>query len=361
MRRSLQSMLVVALSSSVVLSVTLQAGAKPADFCERRPSHQHCVHELEPPTDDPEPPADEAPEPPAVEDPAPPVVEDPAPPVDDDGCGVLSGETIRLEGEQSTRFRELALEPGTVIDARGASWSSAVVGDRPINMGGGPDICWQGGTITGEYPTSDTWERMHDTNALNVEDPHTTIVGVRVHNYGDAIDLDDAAADFIVRGVWLTQIRDDCIENDQYNTGLLEDSLLDGCYTALSARRNSSDSTTQGGDNLWTIRNSLIRMEPMETVYKGTAPGNGKFWKWDKDGVGVDMALHDNIWRADQPPTSGDYSLPIDYLRSCSNNVMIWLGDGPFPGKLPPCFTITTDPTVWDDAVADWHRRNQPG
>ncbi len=33
---------------------------------------------------------------------------------------------------------------------------------------------------------------------------------------------------------------------------------------------------------------------------------------------------------------------------------MVWLGDGPFPGSLPTCFTITTDRSVWDAAARAW-------
>jgi hypothetical protein len=271
-------------------------------------------------------------------------------------CDELNGPVIRLEGVQDARFRERSLRAGTTIDAREATWYSGAVGNRAVNIGGGPGICWDGGTIIGEFPDSDSWDDMHSTTGLNVDDPDTTVLNVRLHNYGDALDMDDHAANFTIRNVWLSKIRDDCVENDQYNSGVLEDSLLDGCYTALSARRNSSDTTSTGDGNLWTIRRNLIRLEPMPTVYKGSAPGHARFWKWDKDGHGVDMALHDNIWRADQPPTHGDLTLPVEYLRSCSNNVMVWLGSGPFPGHLPSsCFTITTDRSVWDDAVASWH------
>ena len=44
----------------------------------------------------------------------------------------------------------------------------------------------------------------------------------------------------------------------------------------------------------------------------------------------------------------------VDKLRTCSGNVMVWLGEGPYPGTLPPCFTLTRDKSVWDDAVAKW-------
>lgn len=318
-----------------------------------------------PTTEEPSPvPTTEAPDPaPTPQEPSPSPTSaddpdlDPAP--SGTGCPDLDGPVIRLEGTQETDYRNRDLEADTLVDARGAEWYSSAVGDRAVRLDGDAGTCWQGGAIIGEYPDTDSWERLHDTNALNVDNANVSIRGVRIHNYGDGIDFDDDAANGHVSGVHLSKIRDDCVENDEYNNLVIEDSLFDGCYTGLSARRGSGDSTSDGRDNLVVLRNSLLRMEPMPTVYKGDAPGNGKIWKWTtdpEDGHGPFIAMHGNVFRADQPPTDGDYgSLPPEYVASCSDNVMVWLGEGPFPGDLPDCFTITTDRSVWDDAVAAWH------
>jgi len=56
---------------------------------------------------------------------------------------------------------------------------------------------------------------------------------------------------------------------------------------------------------------------------------------------------------------------PPGKLADCENNTMVWLGAGPFPEPLPstfngkPCFAITTDKSVWDNAVAQW-KANHP-
>jgi hypothetical protein len=56
--------------------------------------------------------------------------------------------------------------------------------------------------------------------------------------------------------------------------------------------------------------------------------------------------------------TADRMGIPPEQLASCSNNVMVWLGSGPFPATLPSCFTITTDRAVWDNAVASWIARH---
>lgn len=271
---------------------------------------------------------------------------DPARGCDEDDSNVLIG------GDQAGQYKDLALAHYTTIDATSATWIG--VSDYPIRISGGERVCWHGGDIRGAYPDTDSWDRMHDTAAFTVTLPGFVGVGIRVHNYGDAINIVDDAENFTVRELHLTYIRDDCIENDRLHSGVVEDSLLDGCYTAFSARPNPNDSKSDGTADVWIIRRSLIRLQPMPTVYKGDAPGHGMFFKWDKNGRGPMLELHDNIFRVDQLPNAGDLGVPEGYLASCSNNVVVWLGEGEFPDSLPDCFTITTEKAVWDEAVAAW-------
>lgn len=268
-----------------------------------------------------------------------------------DGCE-LGDAIVPIEGEQDRQYKDLEIPAQTTFDATTASWTA--VSDYPIRLSGGSGVCWHGGIVAGTYPDTDSWDRMHDTAAFTATLPRFVGSGIRVHNYGDAINIVDNAEDFVLRQLHLTYIRDDCIENDRLHAGVVEDSFLDGCYTALSARPNPSDSESDGEGDVWVIRRSLIRLEPMPTVYKGTAPGHGRFFKWDNDDRGPEIELHDNVFRADQPPNDGDLGLPEGYLGSCSGNVMVWLGDGAFPGTLPECFTITTDAAVWERAVEAW-------
>ena len=259
-------------------------------------------------------------------------------------CDVDDADIV-IDGSQTEQYKELDLAAESIIDATGALWLD--VADYPVRISGGKGVCWVGGSIRGSYPDTDSWDRMHDTAAFSVTLSGFLGIGIRVHNYGDAINIVDNAHDFTIRQAHLTHIRDDCIENDRLHGGVVEESLLDGCYTAFSARPNSRDSTSDGRDNLWTIRDSLIRLEPMPTVYKGDAPGHGRFFKWDKDQRGPKLALHNNVFRADQLPNGGNLGVPEGYLFSCSDNIVVWLGDGDFPDPLPDCFTVTTDQSVW--------------
>ena len=206
---------------------------------------------------------------------------------------------------------------------------------------------------------------MHSTTAVEVYAENTTIEGIRIHNYGDGIDFKyGPSANFIIKGVHLSYIRDDCVENDLLYSGLIDDSFFDGCYSAFSARTHSGQDppAEDGSNNLWTIQNSLIRLQPMWGVYKnrGLIPGHDGWFKWDSSGISPRLALHNNIFRVDQDANNVGLGVPTGKLESCSNNTVVWLGSGPYPDPLPttfnnqPCFTITTDPSVWDNAVVAW-------
>jgi len=125
------------------------------------------------------------------------------------------------------------------------------------------------------------------------------------------------------------------------------------------------------------MKNSLLRLQAMDAAYSGPLPNHNSFWKWDTKAPKV--ALYNNIFRADEDSwESGSGSgmwmgPPPGKLADCENNVMVWLGAGNFNDELrargeqglpatfngKPCFTITTDQSVWDTAVAQW-KANHP-
>lgn len=286
-------------------------------------------------------------------------------------CFDREGPVITIGGEQSKQYHtgSFPFLENVIVDARTASWIH--VDDYPVVLEGGPDICFSGGTIWGEYPYSTDWETMHGTSAFTFRTTgKTTVENIRVHNYGDGITFSrgNPSYSFHVIGAYMTHIRDDCVQNDYMYSGLIEDSLFDGCYTAFSAQAHDSSGDNDGSLNVWTIRDSLIRLEPMEKVYKdsGLIPGHGPFFKWNKvDNKSPQLSLHNNIFRVDQPSNSSSgLGLPEGKLAICSNNIVVWLGEGAYPDSLPntfngqECFSITTDKTIWDNAVQEWMDRH---
>ena len=255
-----------------------------------------------------------------------------------------------VRGFRTDRFTS-DIPDRSAVDALGALWLQT--DNWPVSFGGGSGGCWLGGRIIGTYPQSTPWSTFHHTTGLSFTNGDFTIAGPRVHNIGDGIGVRVGADHFTITGAHLSFIHDDCVQNDGLATGVVEDSLLDGCYVAFSARPSAGDSV-DGHQNTETFRGNVVRLQAMPTVYKGHAPGHGGFFKWDEHGRGPRLVLRDNVFRVDSKPNHQTLGLPAGYKFRCSNNVVVWLGKGRYPDKLPKCFSITRDRAVWDRAVAGW-------
>ncbi len=286
-------------------------------------------------------------------------------------CLARSGPIDAVVGAQFEELRRPSVADGTVFDASSAVWAGRDVDGDDIawtvtlrNGDTGRGSCWFGGEINGPWNDTDsgvTWEEpYHHAGGMTIELADFLIEGVRIDNQGDGIRT--YGPDIRVVGAHLSDIHDDCIENDDLYSVTIERSLLDGCYVGLSARPFTT-SAPDGSGNLWTVSDSLIRLEAQPTVYKGPSPGHGGFFKWDDEGRAPQLSIHDTVLRADQYPNHGTLGIPDGLeIASCSNNTMVWLGDGDFPGELPDCFDVTTDEAVWANAVTEWRRESsRPG
>lgn len=271
-------------------------------------------------------------------------------------CLDRTGPLVTLAGTQTT-YDERSLGDGTRIDAAQAVWPGQ--SDKPVQLGGS-NVCLTGGKIQGVYPDTTSWETMHGTYGILAYGSSMLVENVRIDDYGDGVSFNsENASNWVIRSSHFSFLRDDCVENDFLNNGIIDDALYDGCYNFYSARAYGGF-PRDGSGNVVTIRGSLIRLQAMPTVYSGPAPGHELFFKLDRGGLSPKLALHDNIFRVDQLPSTGSPSSgmyfipPPEKLGSCSNNTIVWLAPENFPEPLPSCYTLTRDKSVWDRAVAQW-------
>ena len=276
---------------------------------------------------------------------------------------VLSGAQGQLDGERTSI---LASE---TIDARNATWDAPLsypVLIRDNGLGLSSDVCFVGGSVSTPYPDSDSWSTWHSRTGILTEEPSTQILGTSVSAEGDALDFESPATNWSVRGVHLRDIHDDCVQDDEMNSGLIDDSFFDGCYSGISAM-GFAGNIHDGTGNTITISNSLISLADMASVSTGTSPGHSGFFKFaahmSTDGHAPALVINNTVFMADSNTDIGDMGLPgwqdssgvwHTYLASCSNNTVVWLGPGSYPKPLPSCFKVTTDPNVWLDAVVTW-------
>lgn len=288
-------------------------------------------------------------------------------------CLRSATNVLELAGDHGfEQFHWFAPADHAVFDARGAKWRFQTypmpLAADPVRItGGGRSACFVGGLIEGTNPATAGWEETYEqTNgaafAFGGDQPLENFVveGVRIHNVWDGIRPRARARNFVIKDVWLSDARDDCIENDHFTTGIIDDSLLDGCHMAISAR-NPRDPESYGSRVL-TIRHSLIRLKPFpkprQAMLRRHAwardPGHAMFFKWSSNSMKVQLA--DNVFMLEQLPNNQPQAIEVPPTISCSNNVLVWLGSGD-PGPVPDCFEVVRDRSVWDAAKAAWIAR----
>jgi hypothetical protein len=285
-----------------------------------------------------------------------------------------SGPEVDLSGNHSyNRYNNTTWSPSTRFDATAGVWNQEItprkLQDYPITLREGRvPFCWAGGKIDGTNDINATWCDMkriaNNAGFLVTDAPNFTLDGNRINNVQDGVRI-RRSQNWTIKNTWLSYIRDDCIENDDQNSGTIENSLLE-CHMGISAQTETS---RDGSGDTVRIHNSLIHLQSTpgprlaDNSCDRDQTGHAVFFKWSGHSGGGDrrrtpkLEIHDNIFFADTFPSNGkneQLGIPEGKLTGCSNNVMVWGGPGAYPAPLPSCFTITKDRSVWDRAKANW-------
>jgi len=283
--------------------------------------------------------------------------------------------TVQLRpGKQPAPYDRDHVAAGTAVAATGAQFLLPTTSHIVVHVAGGAGICWSGGEALGAFPPAASWNTIHETYGMVVgvtnraDAPAFTVENFTAFAYGKGVSLDAGGdRDWTIRDVHVVYGRDDCIENDWYNTGLIDSSFFDGCYDVMSSLQDPGLDVPDGRANVVTIRNSLLRLQVMDGIYetRPAPPRHEGFWKWSAT-RGPGLSLHDNVFFSDDSSVSSNHAdmymaPPPGRLIECAGNIMIWEGNGPFPERLPDCFTLVTGTRglqVWDSVVALWKARH---
>ncbi len=262
-----------------------------------------------------------------------------------------------LSGVYTERIRISSPPDDHTVDARtGISLTS---GERALEIGSSRAAdggCYLGWTTIGQQSPTLTWRQMHDDitgSALRVYGSNYVVDGLRARNVEDAFDPRGGEG-FEVRNMWTEYVRDDCIENDERRAGTVSDSLFDGCYTFFSEQ----EAGDVAGETLVFDR-VLVRLQPMPGPRGTSDPtilGHGSFFKKFDDGGRHEPIIRNSVFFLEDDCYSGCKDWPAG--TAASNVVVVWVGEGDFPMSVLPGMTLTTDRSVWDDAVAEWKFRH---
>ena len=347
------------LSDPVTFVIDNEPGEQPT---EPAPTTESTPTTTEPaPTTEPTPTTTEPA--PTTTEPAPTTEPTPVEPVGFPECDeTTASNVVHPDGPGQYRPDSSTFQQQTVMDAWGSTWTRESAGDYPVifkdrDYPAGGTVCWLGGEITSSEDMAASWDEVwHHTVGFYTDHPYTTVVGLRMDNQGDCIGIKDPGDDSLTRihGVALTNCHDDVIENDLMKNVEVTDSVLEGYV--LFAFRGGSAGAEDGRNNVWRIDDVVAWSKPQEAVYKGPVPGTGPMFKRpnndSEEGWEPWFVITDSVFRVDMVPNHGDLSIPPGEYK---NNIIVWTGDGEYPGEVPPGFMVTTDLSEWSEPRNAWY------
>jgi hypothetical protein len=292
------------------------------------------------------------------------------PSIDNSGSACLSRSSVTaVTGNFSTGYRGQPAN-GTAVDARGGTWSfeNGWIATPKTSS----DVCWVGGSFfltiddTKNTPT-DAWANIWHHNGgwtLKNSNNNWTFDGIAVSHVGDAFNFASGSQNFTIKNSYISDIRDDCVQNDYMHAGSVINNFFNGCYVGFSARASSGNIPPDGHLNTWLIEDNLIWIKPMYSVYKGDSPGSGQLFKWEfaYPDYAPKLVFRNNIVRIGKRPfqagsSGGSFYFPADI--DFSANVLVWDGSDSVPSELAVMFSAAYSSRIgtmedWNSAADQW-------
>jgi hypothetical protein len=229
-----------------------------------------------------------------------------------------------------------------------------------------------GGRVIGQQSRELTWrvvKSQWDGNGLLLRGSGvSTVEGMYIDNLHDAISPIEDVTKWVVKDVYAKYTRDDFVENDRLQPGLIEDTLVDGTFTFVSNRPGDAGGgyscNGQPSDpNLAVeIRKTLVWMQrqPYDGDMKGTPSkdpikdgrGGGAIFKWSECGGRVIMS--DSIILIESIVATGGKAAMTFPPGKYTNVTVVWRGAGNYPVALPAGVKMTRDLAVWTNARKAW-------
>ena len=237
-----------------------------------------------------------------------------------------------------------------------------------INIYDSDGAIFEGGEIWGEVSQTAEWSSTynHMATGFRVSDSaNVTIRNVRIDGTWDGIRFipdetlkvaNGSSNGWLIEDVWMSNIRDDAIENDFAHTGTLRDSLLDGVFSAFGTVND------QSAHGVLTVDDSII---VMKDYLKDGVMVHGSPFKFNTEHPenNPDLQIFNSIIAVQDPTHNGMSRLKEAWanLTESSGNYYLNLSDTPFPANypLPPKgFTILQGQEARDflaQEKAKWH------
>jgi len=276
----------------------------------------------------------------------------------DDTYGALQAATriVNLSGQQPLerfKFTPPTGASGSALDARRAIFTVAnsrnpePTADQDCNHGILPVNRYPllieqqdrtaivGGLFLSRVPQSSEWRVTYcNSSVITFEGvPNGVVDGVRITGAWDAIRIGRGSPGLLIDNSWISNARDDAVENDFLQTGTVRDTLIDGAFQGISVKPRKDSDAGDASNQTVTLSGVLLRLQ--QYSYK-EGRRFGALTKSDQRAprfrvlnsvVAVDYAdgqSYPQFWATSWSKLTGS-----------SNNLFLWLSDAPIPDFVP--------------------------
>jgi hypothetical protein len=290
------------------------------------------------------------------------------------GRTVIAGSSV-AGSALSSEWKVSAPPADATYDLNGVVSTAFPSTQHPFNTGTGTPgerTCLIGGELRGTIDPARSWEWFHDeANAACVKVvalEWLQIHGTRCDGVEDGFRPQEGEPNsnrtrFTISGTHLTNVVDDCLENDYILGGVLHDNLWESCYTGISERPSADRSWTPPADETLTLDHMLIGLRSMpHDSDKGTGPN--ALFKWSASANKLIIRCSVFLVPALSVNGTDTMAIPAGTVvddSACPDNpsTIVWLGGGNYPAPTAG-IPVVSDRAVWDRAVSAWKTAHGP-
>ena len=223
---------------------------------------------------------------------------------------------------------------------------SLPINTYPATVNNSDFTTFVGGLFNGDQiPQQSDWRPSYcNSAALSFRNaPSGVADGIRITGAWDAVRQAEGSKDLLFKNSWVSNVRDDVVENDFLNNLTVRDVLMDGVFQGVSIRVSSSNTVADSSMNTIVISGSVIKLKPY--LIEGSV-AFGALFKTSLTGVPKNKVYNTVV--AIEPENAvvlSSKNWPYGWrdMIDCKNNVLLWMSDRAIPselGTIPACFTV---------------------
>jgi hypothetical protein len=237
----------------------------------------------------------------------------------------------------------------------------------PLNLDRHNNIVFRGGRVDSNVPQGSEWSPTYCNSAavIVLDSDKAVIDGTRVMGAWDGVRFARQSDNFTLRDAWLSNVRDDCLENDQLRSGRIVDTLFDGCFIGISLDPGrNSDMGNQRYNHKVVLDGVLMRLEAYpyrKSKSHSLRQTHGHIFKGHDWSPSVEVVNSVFAYEAVPFAAEGRLTKVLGRMTQCANNYALWLSDKALPSffsRFPSkCFTVLRGQAArdkWAQARRNW-------